>query len=371
MNRCRMIEAVVLFSFCFWGPRLLCETLSDRQRFDLFQKEIIRKLDNREEIREVYLREHLKPLLEKCIRNNVYFRQDRPDVTLSISDFLTKNVGNHPNPYFVFSISYYMSSKVFRESPLEVKRTAVARLLKICLDDDYRQFHRYIMNLIVYFCCDSSMLDSGEIRVLLCGLVEKGLANHVDEFFCFRSILLLLWIDKECIPKPLVSSLRAEADKCDKFTIFISNTVPFASTVVLASIGNRKDLTKFLNFMHDNGKCLEIEVCEYLFPFASLVRTKETIMLLKEYLNSDAEEDKGEDVLRRYVGHASLAAYSLYTMLDGFPEPPDGTDGGMTDDYRKKCLAFLSSDSKPNFRKNLNWSIDDSTISRVRYRVFR
>ncbi len=107
MNGFRMNKVVVMFTFCFFVPRLLCETLSDRQRFDLFQKEIIRKLDNREEIREVYLREHLKPLLENCFRDNVYFREDKPDAALSISDFLTKNVGNHPNPYFDFSISYY------------------------------------------------------------------------------------------------------------------------------------------------------------------------------------------------------------------------------------------------------------------------
>ena len=77
--------------------------------------------------------------------------------------------------------------------------------------------------------------------------------------------------------------------------------------------------------------------------------------------------DYGEDIMHRYDGYSKMAATSLYVMLDGFPEPPEGR---LTKEYRNKCLAFLSSDANIVFKKEIDWRGNNRSISRIRFLLF-
>ncbi len=347
-------------------PMLFATEVTDVQRLQFVKDEIKEKLDNGIKTAESDLAQRINPLLNKCMKETSGSIDVKSQDGLSVLDFLSPKIGTYSNPTFDYCLWHFMASKAFQNSPIEKKRETLSQLLKMATDEQFEMFHRSIVNSIVMYCIESELYCS-PVAEQINNLVENMLLNKHKSLRSFQCVLLLVRIDNSRITSAVVSHLKKEAKKCNRFTIYESKSLPFAATVVLASMGDKDNLRKLLSFMHENGKFIDMESAKYLFPYVTLVKRREVVLLLKEYLRSDLEVDNGEDIMNRYEGYSSLAAASLYVMLDCFPEPPEEH---CTKEYRDRCLAFLSSEEKVNFKKNIDWSSSNYIISRIRYMIF-
>ena len=360
----RIFLAIVITTF--FSKMLFATEITDVQRLQFVIEEIKEKLDNGIKMAESDLAQRITPLLDTCMKEVGGSIDVKSQDGLSILDFLSPKIGVYSNPYFDYCLWRFMAGNAFQSSPIEKRRDTLSKLLKMATDEQYEMFHRSIVNSIVMYCIDSE-LYCRPVADQINNLVKNMLLNKHKSLQRFQCMLLLTRIDKSRITPTVISLLKQEAKKCDRFIIHESKSISFAATVVLASMGDKDNLRKFLNFMHDNGKFIDIESAKFLFPYMTLVKRREVVLLLKEYLQSEQEVDNGEDIMYRYVGYSSLAAASLYVMLECFPEPPEER---CTKEYRDRCLEFLSSEAMVSFKKDIDWRSSNYIISRIRYMIF-
>ena len=312
----------------------------------------------------------LQPALAESIAN--YFSGKHPSA-IPLDSFLLPdiNVENNKvaNPYLAYAVWNLVNSNEFKTAPQEQKKKIYNLLLDMLFSkqksDDYALQFKPIYSALITKFDDYTYYDNhAKAKVL------QFIQNHDDDINSRRlskALLLLLIMDYES-----KEVLSANKDLWLKFSNQYSKDniraeSPLISLIILAYIGEDfatqkiNDIVKEIRSSHN-----KIQRANYIFPFLSLVRNSKMVVTLKDCLEDNDMIDQGSDILNRYKGISSLAACSLYAMLEGFP-----TFSAMNFDQttRKICLIWCQKQKIYNFKK-INYNQKDEIISRLRYMIF-
>ena len=317
----------------------------------------------------VPLEKTVRVLVDKCVETQgAGLWEKRPEGELSFMCLLSvPDLKRGGNPFRDEALWYYLKCKASRGMELPSREEDMLHMLEMLNDDDFKASHSSIGGMLYKSCSDRALLSDAVIKKLN-AVFRKRLARDADHRHDSLFKLLFL-LDSRDIEADNLDRLREESLKCRKF--YYGTDLPFIALVFLAQNGDRADLLRFLGLLHDCGRLLPYDTAWRLFPYVSLVRKREAVMMLGEYLKSETVIDQGDDVRPRYTGYSLVAAASLSIMLKDFPQ-------FNFDDYkaedRERYVAWLEQHRDYEFNGPTDWKWDNfesNILSYTRNRIFR
>ncbi len=337
-----------------------------------FETKIVKEYERTKELPRQkinkFAKKQVNEILDKYKNNvdNIWNNQSGFEAFLGQDFIFELSNGNRvqlQNPYYTTFLGTFFRSDLYRKSSKEFKQKSFYKMLDFMRDSPLsrkmllRMTFRYFNNEADY--------------APLCGskIVYTINDKRVDFFrtYPMKYILLLEFVNDgpKYIDYGMERTLIKLADKCSGFN---HKKLPeFLALIMAAKYGDQKYLDKLIKIVKKVDNSNEgIQKATYIFPYLALVQKKEMVEVLKKILEDQKIIDQGDDIMFRYKGLSSFAAYSLFTMIDGFYKFDAFK---FNDAERKKCLEWFKKNPNYKFRK-VNFSSKDPIISRVRYMVF-
>ena len=321
-------------------------------------------LDDNQAVNMEYLIKNVRPLLDKSLDKSIstgqIWNNNLENLYVpSFSSFLTPQVGKHKNPFFAYALSYFLNNERFQKGELSLKHETCTRLVNMLQQEEYAYFHSFILRMlfshfhnVAYYNEDSKKMTRDIIST-----------NNIDTIP--KIILLPILFKSDSINTTTIRFLQKNANSCIGYNR--KNIIPWLSLLYIAQVEKNKYLNKLCAIVKQTDNSNNgIMNATYMFPTLTLVQNPEVVELLKEYLKDDVIIDQGDDIMYRYTGLSYLAAMSLYTMIDGFPE---FSRYEFNQKERQKCLDWMKKNPEYKFREIDYWS-NDPIISRMRYLIF-
>lgn len=317
-------------------------------------------LNENKKCSQAYLDENVKPLLLESIHkgeiwNNTLKHKDIP----AFSMFLTPNIAEHENPFFIYALSHFLASDRFQKGDLQLQQETCFNLIKMLKSDDYVAFHPFILRMLFNCFHHPKYYAENSKRWIKEIIIENDLRKIPE------TILLLLFLDKKDISCSVVLSLKEHANSCDN--INRNDILSWVSLILLAKFNHQEYIDKLLQIIsHIDNSDRNIENATYMFPYLTLVQNGQIIERMTLLLADEKIIDQGDDVLQRGKGLSSLAAGVLYTMIEDFPT---FSRYEFNEQERRRCLDWMTQNKVYKFREIDYWN-NDPIITRMRHVIF-
>ena len=355
------------------------DTTGRRRLYEINTK-IEEKLNKGERCNDDYFNENLLPLLKEVIDKGRIWDDEKPVEELpSFQSFLASRIGSHLNPYFKYAWWCYTSSERFKRGGTESRQKTCHAILTMLGDDlsRYSMFREYLFFMLFKYCGKNEYFNKENRKLAL-----KYLANRKDKI----SIHLLLFLDKQDLDKEMMDYVTMRASQVPDFTkpprkykhfpvgMFYDNRIPVVSLVFLAKEGSQEHLARLLALLRNvDGRFIDFETTDRLLPYLVFIKKPEVVFSLTEYLKDDAIIDQGDDVMNRYTGYWKIAAFSLYMMLEGFPQITSMNcemSHHKINAERLKCLEWLEKHPLCQFKESIAWESSDDITNHMRGWIF-
>ena len=314
-----------------------------------------------------FWKENLIPLLKEVVTNGRIWDDDKPVEKLpSLQSFLARSVGSHSNPYFRHALSFYISSERFKNGDVASKQKTCLNLLKMLNDKDYSSFHPFIYKMFFIGCWNGVPFNEESKNLAQDIIMEKR-----DKF----SIHLLFFLNINDLKKETLDYVREKAAEyknvmnkdsaiqLGRVLKHKTDLVPLVCSVFLAREENQEAAKRLLDSLHDYGKLIDYATADFLFPYMVLVKRRETVLMLAEYLKDDTVIDLSECFAPRYTGRACLAAIALQAMVEGFPKVL--SNRAYKEEDRLECLKWLENNPQYKFKESLDWNNDSDILGGI------
>jgi hypothetical protein len=332
--------------------------------------EIVHDMDTGIQCSPEYLDKKLKPLLELCIsKTEIWEFNSNIKESPAFRAFLRPNIyyeKSIPNPYFNYALTTLLNSKRYKDGGLTLQQETCAWLVSYLSYPDrakyYKDYHQIMLRLLFQYFHNKEFYTEGIVE-----LIERTIAQNNE----FRSIphpcyLLLLWIIDKPLNFQVRISLQEMADTCNTFNR--KNLTQWLALVLLAKDGEEKYLNKLVSIVKQTDNSMAgIQKATYMFPYLSMVQKPEIVELMKTFLRDEKIIDQGADVINRHKGLSSVAAETLYIMLDDYVK---FSSDNFNQTERKKCLDWFEKNPDYKYRKINYWDKNDKIIQRMRYMIF-
>lgn len=261
---------------------------------------------------------------------------------------------NEPNlsNYFAYPLlNRFFNSNTYKNSSKEFKRKSFYKMVTLMRTTPLSR-KTFLRIVFKYF---NNIEDYDAIN-------GKEIIYYYDnpqKFGIYPAKYILLLAFTDC--SEASANLISNASKCNAFNN--KKLDEFLSLILVTKLNNNEYLNKLVKIINDTE---DIQKATYMFPYLTLIRKKEVVEALKRKLENTEIIDQGDDIMQRYTGVSVLSAYSLYTMIDGFYQ---FDQYNFNESERQKCLDWVKQNPNYKFRP-INYNVNDSIISRVRYMIF-
>ena len=315
-----------------------------------------------------YLDKNVKPLLNESLAESIPDEQVWDDYLInrtvpSFSLFLRPKIMQSGNPFFTYALSHYCTSERFKKSDLQQKQNVCSHIIAMLKKDEYIEFYPFIMRIIFNHFYQAEYYTPKCQKFLIEKIfMQKDLRKNP------KVLLLLTFFDRPHPSLPLledIPSVKQNADACSGYNR--KDLLPWYSLVVFAKQGYPGYVEKLLRIVKRLDKSESgMRMATYMFPYLIFVQDERIVKLMKSFLADDRIIDQGDDIMYRYTGFSYLAAMTLYTMIEGFPQ---FSTYEFKEQDRLRCLDWMNTHPDYTFRK-IDYQTNDPVIMRMKYMIF-
>ncbi|MBO4290570.1 MAG: hypothetical protein J5898_01535 [Lachnospiraceae bacterium] len=365
--RCIKTTVFLLLSFVIQNSFMYAYDFATegQMKFMLLCSKTHERLKAGQKVDREYLVKNVKPLLDEALDESIPDEQvwDNHLINLNVpsfSHFLDPQTGQYKNPFFTYALSRYCTGNRFKKSNLQQKQNACSHVLAMLGKDEYIEFHPFILRILFNHFYQAQYYTPNCRKYL----IERKIM-HKDWRKIPKILLLLALFDRSQFYLEGIPSVKANADACNSYNR--KNLLSWYSLILFAKQGYPEYIDKLLQIVNQLDRSESgMRTATYIFPCLTFVQDIRVIELMKSFLADDRIIDQGDDIMHRYTGFPYLAAMTLYTMIEGFPQ---FSTYEFKEQDRLRCLDWMNTHPDYTFRK-IDYQTNDPVIMRMKYMIF-